>query len=274
MTDTLREAAEYILDGMGIDGPDYTVDPDDEYLDAANSKWVKETLSRLAAALAAAPQPDVIGRADNMPLADMARAEAFRTLARCIRDPAQPRKMGLSDLEGVLAWEERRIAALAVAPQPVAADREALVEVISKAMLGRSLGGGMVYAIADALLARGLRLPGDETSNVQNPHIALLDTQIAAQDCIIKRLEAERDALQGQLNDLRNGWANSVKAHATLLAERDAAFAAGQESMRERASEEAISSSHGGHYVACAIRAIPIKPRPDKPYQGDKEGMK
>ena len=66
----------------------------------------------LIAARAAAPQPEVIGRADNMPLADMARAEAFRTLARCIRDPAQPRKMGLSDLEGVLAWEERRIAAL------------------------------------------------------------------------------------------------------------------------------------------------------------------
>ena len=69
-------------------------------------------------AIAAAPQPDVIGRADNMPLADMARAEAFRTLARCIRDPAQPRKMGLSDLEGVLAWEERRIAALAAMDTP------------------------------------------------------------------------------------------------------------------------------------------------------------
>lgn len=47
-----------------------------------------------------------------------------------------------------------------------------------------------------------------------------------------ERAEAEREALQGQLNDLRNGWANSVKAHATLLAERDAAFAAGQEERR------------------------------------------
>lgn len=65
-----------------------------------------------AQTIAAAPQPKVIGRADNMPLADMARAEAFRSLARCIRDPSQPRKMGLSDLEGVLAWEERRIAAI------------------------------------------------------------------------------------------------------------------------------------------------------------------
>lgn len=64
MTDTnpLREAAEYILDGMGIDGPDYTVDPDDDFLEAANSQWVKETLTRLAAALAAAPQPAVADR--------------------------------------------------------------------------------------------------------------------------------------------------------------------------------------------------------------------
>ena len=46
-------------------------------------------------------------------LVDMATAEAFRTLARCIRDPSQPRKMGLTDIEGVLAWEERRIITLA-----------------------------------------------------------------------------------------------------------------------------------------------------------------
>ena len=49
-----------------------------------------------------------------------------------------------------------------------------------------------------------------------------------------ERAEAERDALQGQLDDLRNGWANSVKAHADALAERDAAFAAGQEEMLKR----------------------------------------
>lgn len=106
-TDKLREAAEYILDGMGIDGPDYTVDPDDEYLDAANSKWVKETLSRLAAGLAAAPQP-----------------------------------------------------------APV--DREALVEEIAQIIDHPSvyMGGPSrnalrtANAIADALLARGLRLPG------------------------------------------------------------------------------------------------------------------
>lgn len=32
----------------------------------------------------------------------------------------------------------------------------------------------------------------------------------------------------------------------------------GAAQMRERAAEEAISSAHGGHYVACAIRALPI----------------
>lgn len=75
-------------------------------------------------------------------------------------------------------------------------------------------------------------------------------------------VEAERDRLKAELSDLRNGWANSVKAHADALAERDAldaiasklqhdhdmmalangkleaerdaAFAAGQEDMRER----------------------------------------
>ena len=36
----------------------------------------------------------VVGRAYNMPLADMARAEAFRTLARCLRNPAEVRKKG------------------------------------------------------------------------------------------------------------------------------------------------------------------------------------
>lgn len=57
-------------------------------------------------------------------------------------------------------------AALAAAPQP-APDREALVQVIreaSSAWSGHELRGPTrAEAIADALLARGLRLPGDET---------------------------------------------------------------------------------------------------------------
>ena len=44
-------AVDYILDGMGIHYPDYEIDPDDDFLDAANSKWVRDTLTRLAEAL-------------------------------------------------------------------------------------------------------------------------------------------------------------------------------------------------------------------------------
>lgn len=49
----LRDAVEYILDGMAIDGPDYKIDPEDDFLDVANTHWVRDTLTRLATALAA-----------------------------------------------------------------------------------------------------------------------------------------------------------------------------------------------------------------------------
>lgn len=44
-------AVEYILDGMGIHYPDYEIDAEDDFLDAANSKWVRDTLTRLAEAM-------------------------------------------------------------------------------------------------------------------------------------------------------------------------------------------------------------------------------
>ena len=47
----LVEAIDYILDGMAIDAPDYEIDPDDDFLDAANSDWVRDVLTRLAAAM-------------------------------------------------------------------------------------------------------------------------------------------------------------------------------------------------------------------------------
>ena len=47
----LEAAADYILDGMGIHAPDYEIDPDDDLLDAANSDWVRDVLTRLAATL-------------------------------------------------------------------------------------------------------------------------------------------------------------------------------------------------------------------------------
>lgn len=87
-----------------------------------------------------------------------------------------------------------------------------------------------------------------------------------------RKAEAERDALQGQLNDLRNGWANSVKAHAALLAERDAAFAAGQRDMQERAADATLylcrmkgmgNRTIDGPEAAHLIRALPIKDGPD-----------
>ena len=85
-----------------------------------------------------------------------------------------------------------------------------------------------------------------------------------------RKAEAERDALQGQLNDLRNGWANSVKAHAALLAERDAAFATGQRDMQERAIQDVAewgclflgSGENVTVDVIDDLRDLPIKPRP------------
>ena len=82
-----------------------------------------------------------------------------------------------------------------------------------------------------------------------------------------EKAEAERDALQGQLNDLRNGWAKSVKAHAALLAERDAAFAAGREAAAEAVLYLCRMKGMGnrtidGPEAAHLIRALPIKPRP------------
>ena len=62
-------------------------------------------------------------------------------------------------------------AALAAAPQPTPADREALVEVIDAAMDGRNLVDGEPWGaevIADALLARGLRLPNNAQPTIDD----------------------------------------------------------------------------------------------------------
>ena len=63
---TVAEAAEYILDGMAIDGPDYVLPDDDNLLCAANVAWVRDTLERLATALRAIAGGDApqIGRDD------------------------------------------------------------------------------------------------------------------------------------------------------------------------------------------------------------------
>ena len=70
-------------------------------------------------------------------------------------------------------------------------------------------------------------------------------------------LLAERDTLQRQLNDLRNGWANSVKAHSGALAERDAAFAAGLQSAvticKRVRSEVAENEAEATGALECAL---------------------
>ena len=86
-------------------------------------------------------------------------------------------------------------------------------------------------------------------------------------EAALRAVLAERDALQGQLNDLRNGWANSVKAHADALAERDAAFAAGLEAAAEAVLYLCRMKGMGnrtidGPEAAHLIRDLPIKPRP------------
>jgi hypothetical protein len=51
----LREVADYILDGMAINAPEYEIDPDDDFLDGANSEWVCDVLTRLSNAMKPAP---------------------------------------------------------------------------------------------------------------------------------------------------------------------------------------------------------------------------
>lgn len=51
----LQEAADYILDGMAISAPEYEIDPDDDFLDGANSEWVRDVLTRLSNAMKPAP---------------------------------------------------------------------------------------------------------------------------------------------------------------------------------------------------------------------------
>lgn len=140
----------------------------------------------------------------------------------------------MEQLEGAHGdYGARARAALAAAPQPALKDREALMEVIQQALWRCPDTGQMPDdAIADALLARGLRLPGDEYAALRDHHETVAATLRA------------------------------------LQAERDAAFAAGQEEMRERAADECGHHLSTFDDVALAedieerIRALPINPHP------------
>lgn len=149
-----------------------------------------------------------------------------------------------------------------------------------------------VERLAHAAAMLGLQITDERHRTLREHH----ENTAAA----LRAVLAERDALQGQLNDLRNGWANSVKAHADALAERDAldaiasklqhdhdmmalangkleaerdaAFAAGQQDMQERAADAALylcrmkgmgERTIDGPEAAHLIRALPIKDSPD-----------
>ena len=201
MTDMLREAAEYILDGMGIDGPDYTVDPDDEYLDAANSKWVKETLSRLAAALAAAPQPAPVMQyyyKDNTCPAEYGRAEN----CICWHNEGKGPFPDLKNGDAIpLAYGSAVGLTWRAAPQPAPVDREALVEFMKDAV-NRHPPGKPYDVIADALLARGLRLPGNGARNrVEYDDAGMLDEVVTDAGIHLERMSDNGWFLSGQRSD-------------------------------------------------------------------------
>ena len=148
MTDNLRDMLQNVMGpidtpiarrrlGIGVDQPE----------------WLTEA----RAALAAAPQP--------APTHECPVCEETVTWTR----PGSPYCGECAADNG----RDVRMRSIGTAPQPAPVDREALVGAIAdratlareiaKAMIGRAPGNGMILAIADALLARGLRLPGDET---------------------------------------------------------------------------------------------------------------
>ena len=74
----------------------------------------------------------------------------------------------------------------------------------------------------------------------------------------VERLATELDRQDEYAPLGHMGW-EAAAALRALLAERDAAFAAGQEEMRERAAE--VANVHVP--ISYWIRALPIKPRPE-----------
>lgn len=210
-TDALRTAAQSAADLF-----------DKDCSLSCSGDWQIEVVTRLRAALAAAPQPAMQAQGKRGPLSDV-RAMSSDPKNRKALILHYKREVTDADRQSLCEWHNAAISH--AAPQPAPEDREALVELIAR-QLPRSLGNGYEEAnnIADALLARGLRLPDAD-------------------------------------------------------AERDAAFAAGQEEMRERAAKAVLRALYKpvgsateaerhmddnmvarGMYEA--IRALPIKPHP------------
>ena len=135
-------------------------------------------------------------------------------------------------------YMNRLRAALAAAPQPAPEqgmtraqvgamldakrlDREALVQVIVQAMLGRVVGLHMAEAIADALLARGLRLPGNGARNRVQYDGDGLDEVVTDAGMHLERMSDNGWFLSGQRSD-GSEIAIWIRGKVTLVEERPA----------------------------------------------------
>lgn len=100
------------------------------------------------------------------------------------------------EAEIVNDWVKEANASLAAAPQPAPADRESLMEVIDNALRDWSnlppLTCLRASYVADALLARGLRLPAPETMAW-----AVVDPVAGVRSVFISNLAARRNAQNG-----------------------------------------------------------------------------
>lgn len=94
---------------------------------------------------------------------------------------------------------------------------------------------------------------------------------------LVAALLGRAERAEAELADLIHDIERAKEQHTHLLAERDAAFAAGQEEMRERAAKAAemafhtgagandLLAAHNGGIIMAQnhIRALPIKDGPD-----------
>ena len=156
MTDNLRDMLQNVMGpidtpiarrrlGIGVDQPE----------------WLTEA----RAALAAAPQPAPVMQyyyKDNTCPAEYGRAEN----CICWHNEGKGPFPDLKNGDAIpLAYGSAVGLTWRAAPQPVP-EREALVDVVAeelRATLGTTEATWLAEDVADALLARGLRLPGDET---------------------------------------------------------------------------------------------------------------
>ena len=177
--DPLREALDLILANINTKSKCACMGPrfGEPLCPCAMTHAARDRLLQMRAALAAAPQPAPVDALEGKIYGFL---RAYRQVEVCDEEgDGYPLVDALSIDRGGIDVGEREIAhlaselahALAAAPQPVPVpvpvDREALVAILLGHDLHLSLSAEQRNAIADALLAAGLRLPGavqpDET---------------------------------------------------------------------------------------------------------------